>query len=996
MLTLAENVIVARVENRPPMLDKTQYSSLARRMLLYIKEKENGKLLIDSVLNGSFKITVPDTQTTPATVRVTYDDLTDVEKIRESCVIKATKIERKLKLYDESDMFTSVLGDIIHTYYMRFAHLINDMHSIEMTMKPIQINTKFINYFQLEWIKFVTDVKLAKELHKTNFDHMYGYLRQHEAHANESQYNKELSLIAQQYYSPPVTVSPMIHQQSSLVPNVNQLSMTQQQFYQPLGLVVSSFLPSDDPIASLNKELVTTSTFQTDDLDAFDSDYDEAPSASAVLMAKLFANETDVDITSDSNIISYEQYLKETANPVVQNTNSLVQQDAMIMSMIEEMYNQVTKFNDVDKMTKTVNELLTAELERYKEQFKLFEERQNYDLNDREKYLDSQLREGLHKEITDMKEVSTQIETKVAKCYVERKTFEIKEKELLLENDRLLELIISQDLMHTTVNSLAEIVDYTNMEKSYLDEYVETFSKQQPRNNQNVPEFPALFEINKLKAQLEAKNKSISKLKDHNATLKEKGMSEGDKSKNISKVISSWMFKLDLEPLSPKLLKNREAHVDYLKHTKENADILREIVESSKSSSGTWTQVLQAYDRMLWGLSDWKCHHFSGYYVEGLGHNLFSSGQFCDSDLEVAFHKHTCYVRDLEGVDLLKGSRGSNLYTMSLEEMMQSSLICLLSKASKIKSWLWHKRCSDLNFNYINELAKQGLLRGLPKLKYQKDHLCSACSLEKSKKHTYKPKSDDSILEKLYLLHMDLCDPMTIEILSEKKGTENKARLVAKGYRQEEGIDFKESFAPVTCIEAIRIFIPNAANKNMKIYQIDVKTAFLNGELCEEVYVSQPEGFVDPDNSTKCVVDPILFTKKEGKDILMTKYALEILKKYGMDSSDPVNTPMVHRNKLDKDLHGTPIDATCYRGMIRSLMYLTSSQPDLVFAILWMRSQLTDYGVEFNKIPLYCDNKSAIALCCNNVQHSRSKHIDVRYHFIKEQVEDGVVELYFV
>ncbi|GJV40768.1 integrase, catalytic region, zinc finger, CCHC-type containing protein [Tanacetum coccineum] len=95
------------------------------------------------------------------------------------------------------------------------------------------------------------------------------------------------------------------------------------------------------------------------------------------------------------------------------------------------------------------------------------------------------------------------------------------------------------------------------------------------------------------------------------------------------------------------------------------------------------------------------------YYVEGLGHNLFSIGQFCDSDLEVAFLKHTYYIRDLEGVDLLKGSRGSNLYTLSLEDMTLSSPICLLSKASNTKSWLWHQRLSHLNFDSITTLVKQ-------------------------------------------------------------------------------------------------------------------------------------------------------------------------------------------------------------------------------------------------------------------------------------------------
>nr|GFB74249.1 retrovirus-related Pol polyprotein from transposon TNT 1-94 [Tanacetum cinerariifolium] len=110
---------------------------------------------------------------------------------------------------------------------------------------------------------------------------------------------------------------------------------------------------------------------------------------------------------------------------------------------------------------------------------------------------------------------------------------------------------------------------------------------------------------------------------------------------------------------------------------------------------------------------------------DGLGHNLFYVGQFRDSDLEVAFRQHTCFIRNLDRVDMLMGSRGNNLYTLSLQDMMASSPICLLSKASKTKSWLWHRRLSHLNFNAINHLARQGLVRGLLKLKFEKDHLCS-------------------------------------------------------------------------------------------------------------------------------------------------------------------------------------------------------------------------------------------------------------------------------
>ncbi|GJY19354.1 retrovirus-related pol polyprotein from transposon TNT 1-94 [Tanacetum coccineum] len=255
----------------------------------------------------------------------------------------------------------------------------------------------------------------------------------------------------------------------------------------------------------------------------------------------------------------------------------------------------------------------------------------------------------------------------------------------------------------------------------------------------------------------------------------------------------------------------------------------------------------------------------------------------------------------------------------------------------------------------------------------------------------------------------------------------NKARLVARGYRQEEGIDFEESFALVARLDAIRIFLAYAAHMNMIVYQMDVKTTFLNGILREEFY---------------------------------SKYALASLKKYGMESSDPMDTPMVEKSKQDEDTQGKAVDPTHYRVMIGTLMYLTASRPDLTFVVcmcaryqakptkkhlhavkrifkylrgtvnrglwypkdssialtaysdadhaccqdtkrrccaqvLWMRSQLTDYGLRFNKILMYRDNKSTIALCCNNVQHSRSKHIDIRFHFIKEQVKNGVVEIYF-
>ncbi|GJZ80815.1 integrase, catalytic region, zinc finger, CCHC-type containing protein [Tanacetum coccineum] len=596
---------------------------------------------------------------------------------------------------------------------------------------------------------------------------------------------------------------------------------------------------------------------------------------------------------------------------------------------------------------------------------------------------------------------------------------------------------------------------------------------------------------------------------------------------------------------------------------------------------------------------------------------------FCD--LKVAFRKHTCSVCNLEGVDLLSGSRGTNMYSLSIRDMMASSPMCLLSKATKTKSWLWHQRLSHLNFGALNHLARNGLVRGLPRLKFEKDHLCFACAMGKRKKQSHKPKSEDTNQEKLYLLHMDLYGPMRFasvkgkryiliivddysqftwvkflaskdealnfkikflkmiqgrlnapvrnirtdnetefvnQTLPRKPGlsylhvfgalcypnndSENLGKLQAKadmgifiGYApkkkayhiynrrtrkiiktmhvhfneptamsseqsslepalyemtpttpssglvpnpppsasfvpplrlkwdlmfqlvfdeffspsasvaspvpveealapvestdspsstivdqdapspstlqttpqsqsetiplsaeeeshdlevahmsnnpyfgilireivseessssdvisttvhsdapiseylskwikdhplqniigdlsrpamqeelhefehlkfwklvprldkvMEEGIDFEESFAPVARLEVVRIFLAFAAHMNMIVYQIDVKTAFLNGILRLQILQS-PRGIF----------------------LNQSKYALESLKKYKIESCDPVDTPMVEKSKLDEDTQGKAVDPTHYCGMVGTLMYLTSSRPDLVY-----------------------------------------------------------------
>ncbi|GJX33303.1 hypothetical protein Tco_0243158 [Tanacetum coccineum] len=430
MLIMAKNVIVVGADNHPPMLDKSEYSSWQSRMILYIKGKENGKQLYDSVINGPFKyatVVVPETPTTPASVRDrTYDDLTELEKIHESYNIRETNIVLQGLPQDIYNMVNH------HTEAMEIwdrVKLLIEVSELSLQERESKLYDEFVTFTSEKGetihCKFVTDVKLAQDLHNTNFDHLYAYLRQHEAHANEvrlmrqrypdplalvantynpspsytyqTQYHQQLSLIAQQYYSPPaqqptndvpMTVQGRPAQGHALVQGVmlqehelTEMGELIQQHPQLVQFLWLSFTAYDSDILS---KVPNPDTYQTNnviDQSVQEMQYSEQPP---------FINDFVIDITN-SNVISYEQYLQEIENEVAQDTNSSAQQDAMIMYVIEEMSNQVAKCNEVNKENKIVNESLTVEVERYKEQIKFFEERQKVDLTDREKYIDSQI-----------------------------------------------------------------------------------------------------------------------------------------------------------------------------------------------------------------------------------------------------------------------------------------------------------------------------------------------------------------------------------------------------------------------------------------------------------------------------------------------------------------------------------------------------------------------------------------------------------------------------
>nr|GEV83393.1 hypothetical protein [Tanacetum cinerariifolium] len=350
------------------------------------------------------------------------------------------------------------------------------------------------------------------------------------------------------------------------------------------------------------------------------------------------------------------------------------------------------------------------------------------------------------------------------------------------------------------LNANDDNIEYAQMEQSFIDEYSSSVAKEKHNNQQ---------------------------LKRPHCILERKSVSDSIVPVNNSYVITLGMYKLNLEPLSPKLRKNAEVHVDCLKHVKEHTDTLRDIVKQARAQKPldsaldyacnfiTWIQELLIYDlRVVDYLNNVNVRVKSRDPMFLTFHLLLVSNTgrtnrplLYDANLEVAFLKHSYFVYDLEDDDLLKGSR-------VWEIVPRPDYVMIINL-----KWIFKVSLDEFG----------GVLK-------------------------------------------------------------NKARLVAKGFRQEEGIDFKESSAPVAWIEAIRIFV---------------------------VYVSQLEGFVDPDHPNH------VYTLK--KALYGLKQALHVCY--------PVDTPMVERTKLDEDLQRSRLDPTRYRGMVSSIMYLTSSQPDIVFAV---------------------------------------------------------------
>nr|GEU61555.1 hypothetical protein [Tanacetum cinerariifolium] len=1178
MANLSEDIQCAGSDTRPPMLDRTDFASWQQRIRFYCREKENGVNILKSIDEGPFQMgmfreTLAEGEEGafhlgPERPRV-YSDLSPEEKDRYNSDIRATNIlvqglpndiytlinhtimqrtyginakmllegleltkeDRESQLYNDFEHFRQHKGETIHDYYVRFTKLINDMYNIKMTMSRMQLNSKFVNNMLLEWGRFVTAVRLNRGLRDSNYDQLYAYLKQHEAHANANKIM--LDRFTQHTVDPLALMSNVSHQQYYLQSSITSPFTSVQPHFANNTQLDSGPSPTDNLIENLTNTLsLLTQSYKTyipqtnNQLRTSSNTGNQATVQDGKVVAQNVQgqqtrgsgnNVQGVGTTGyggahnrvrNANLGQARQincYNYNSIGHIASNYthpkrphNSEYFKDKMLLIQAQE--NRVALdedqllfivADDCDAFDSDVDEAPTTQTmfmvnlssadpvydeagQSYdsdilsEEQVELYERRAKFELTEREQKIDGQLRivitdrnikkENLKKElhsvkmqlnstinhnksmveeVTSLKKDFKQKENKYLEEFLDMKA--LKEKPALYNGHE----IIKTNHVSAIVHNSEETIEIAEITRKKINDKMKD------------PEFSRFSDMHEA---LNAAQKRIAKLKSENSNLQNKiqnddhdvMIKENHKSNFVTmptvklKVLVPGMYVIDVESIPPHNRNNREVHLDYLKHLNESVATLCEIVEEARvekpldrslASACRYikhSQELVEYvvQIVLWYLDSGCSKHMTGdrsrlmnfmkkfigtvrfrndhfgaimgyrdyvigdsvisrvYYVEGLGHNLFSVRQFYDSDLKVAFRKHSSYVRDTNGVELIKGSRGFNLCTISVKDMPKSSPICLLSKASKNKSWLWHRCLNHLNFGTMNDLAKKDLVRGLPRLKFEKDHLCLACQLvsRTSQQNGVVERQNRTLVKAAKTMLIFSKAPMFLwaEAVATACYTQNRSLIHTRHNKTPYELVHDKKH-DLTFFKSLMLFVtlPMTTkileNYNQQLTCFSCSSSSSSSQFSQYTFLysidqdapspghSPSSSAIQSTNSQQGVVaestimednllapidnDPFVnvFTlepsyeassgdaPQAGYDTL-SRFLLDNKFSKGavdptMDSCDPVDTPMVDRLKLDENPLRILVDQTRFCSMVSSLMYLTASRPDLVFVV---------------------------------------------------------------
>nr|GEU85068.1 retrovirus-related Pol polyprotein from transposon TNT 1-94 [Tanacetum cinerariifolium] len=1132
------NIMAAGSRDRPPMLATGRYAHWRSRFLRYIDTRPNGDALKKCILEGPY---------TPTTVVLPV-----VPAIDDSpAVPEHTTVETPMNMYPKNKANYQSEKEVIHLILTETG---DEIYSTVDAYKTAQEMWKAIkrlqqgksqniqDQLQPEWSRFETIVKQQYKLDEVSYHKLFDILKQYRKEVNElcaeriAMNSNPLALVAtaqpnqDPYYQTPKPHKPYAPTLKASIPTRSHATTRNK------GKEIAK--PITPPSESDSEE----------DIDPEQAQRDKDMQKNLALIAKYFKK---IYKLTNKNLITSSN----SRNKNVDNTPRLADTDEEIDEQeLEAHYSYMAKIQEVP----------TAD-----------------------SGTDYEPLEQIQKQL---KKVNTSLAHELEEC-----------KPILVETSKTLEE--SNSVWDSCLVALQTKQTEFEKYKACNDRTVD-YDKLKRKLNKTL----------RLLAQKDIDIKEGLKLKAYEISVVKEKQDELVKQSPLTKLHYEGLVKVKIKIVQLILF---IVDSGCTKHMTGNLKLLCSFVEkylgTVRFGNDQFAQILGYGDLVQGNITINRV-----YYVEDLNHNLFSVGQICEADLEVAFRKSTCVIRDLYGNDLLTGNFGSDLYTIFLQESNTSTPICLMAKASPTHAWLWHQRLSHLNFDYINLLSKKDVVIGLIKLKYVKDQLCSSCEGIKAKRSSLRTKTVPSSKGRLNMLHMDLCGPMWVAIINGKKyilvtvddysrytwtlflrskdeapevlkdfltmiqrnlqalvifvrtdrgteflnktlyaffkGTEhqtftprtpkqngqlqphailktdpsssrlitkwhitssmtenlqlntftslvyltkdgenldkmkekgdqcilvgystqsqgyhtsvpsqqeldllfgllydeffnagtssvnnsssptdnskqsdtppttniqssteatnptnanaeenndnqaehefinpfctsfdrlqvwelidkpygkhviklkwlwknkkdeeqtvihNKARLIAKGYAQEESIDHKESFALVARLEAVRIFVAYAAHKSFPIYHMDVKTTFLKGPLKEEVYVAQPQGFIDPDHPEKdSSFELIAFSDVDHARCIDTR------------KSTPGGIQFLG-DKLVSWMSKKQ-DCTAMSSAEAECVALSASYAQ----VMWMRTQVKDYGFNYNKIPLYCDSQSAIAILCNPV-----------------------------
>nr|GEX27106.1 retrovirus-related Pol polyprotein from transposon TNT 1-94 [Tanacetum cinerariifolium] len=1090
----------------------------------FVAEKEAIHLILTGIRDG-ISLTVDACQ-------MAHEMWEAIERLQQGESLNIQDV--KTNLFCEFGKFTSRNEETMESYYTRFYVLMNEMIKNNLTVTTMHVNVQFLQQLQPEWSRFVTIVKKQHKLDKVSYNKLFDILKQYRNEVNELRDEK----LAR-------NTNPL-----ALVPTAQA---SQDPFYQSsrdkdmqknLALIAKYFKKIYKPT---NNNLRTSSNSKNKNIDMtpqykIDDHSGQFGTQRTVNVAECRKPKRVKDSTyHKEKMLLYKQ--AEQGVPLqAEQYDWLADPDEEVNEQeLEAHYSYMAKMQEVPNANSGTDSEPVEQDD--------IQNKQNDVESDDERVALATLIANLKLDVDENKK--TQKQLKKANITLAQ---ELKEcKAILAETSNSLgeSISVRDSCLVALQTKETEFEKY----KAFNDRTID-YDKLEP-SNVFRKEHEQYFKIQDLKVQLQDKNIAIRKPTAFSDSLERKYF---PKTKSVPKAnVSEGLSK----PVTAQTLPQagKKAIVQLIlfivdsgctKHMTCNLKLLCNFVEKFlgivRFGNHQFAPILSYGDLVQGNVTINRV-----YYVKGFNYNLFSVGQFCDADLEVAFRISTCFVRDLQGNNLLVDNRGSDLYIISLQESTSSTPLCLIAKATPTQAWLWHRRLSHLNFDYINLLSKKDIVIGLPKLMYVKDHLCSPCELSKAKRSSFKSKAVPSLKGRLNLLHMDLCGLMQVASINGKKyilkssapvitiRTDRGIEFLKKTlnpFFKEEGIEHQTSTARTpeqngvvkrrnrTLVEAARtmlsasqlplfvwaeaiatacytqkrsiiilthdktpyhiindrkpsikhlhIFgcicyinrdgenldkikekgdqyilasdydnpdpvpqrqnVSSSADEHVPSQQeldllfgplydeffnagsnpstniqstsvpsthtnvhaeennndqvekgkqlpddeftnplcapaqeeakpsshnignsnMDMKTTFLNGPLKEEVYVAQPDGFVDPDHLEKVyrlrkalyvlkfemsLIGEIKFFQglqihqsPSGIFINQAKYTLEILHKHGMDKGQSISTPMATEPKLDADLSGNPAIQTDYRSKIRSLMYLTSSRPDIVQA----------------------------------------------------------------